>query len=146
MANDSNHDRDRGYEIVGMRINVYHLLPYFLDPIATEADICSSFGLTPQQVAAARAYVLAHAETVLAQHRKIEERIAVGNPPELVEQAKRTHELFVKFKHWLETRRDNQASAEADVRHPKESSGFTTALPTFREWLTEQESRPIEGP
>ena len=100
MGNDPSHG-DRGHEIVGTRITVYNLLPYFLDPAVTEADICRSYGLTAERVAAARAYVLNNPEKVLAQHLKIEERIAAGNPPEVIEQAKRTGQLFLKFKQWL---------------------------------------------
>lgn len=92
------HDRGRGPEIVGTRITVYHLLPYFLDPSATEAYICLVTQLTPEQVGAARAYVLNHADTVLAEHLKIEARIAAGNPPSVAEKARKTHETFVRFR------------------------------------------------
>lgn len=48
------HDRGRGPEIAGTRITVFHLLPYFLDPSATEAYICRVNNLTAEQVSAAR--------------------------------------------------------------------------------------------
>ena len=73
MSIDIIHDRGRGPEIVGTRITVYDLLPYFLEPDTTEAFICRIYDfLTPQQVAAARAYVLNHFEAVMAEHQRIE--------------------------------------------------------------------------
>src|SRR5437763_14485979 len=82
------HDRGRGPEIRGTRITVYNLLPYFLDPTATEAYICRIYDLAPEQVAAARAYVLNNPDTVLAVHLGIEARMAAGNPPQVIEQAR----------------------------------------------------------
>ena len=101
MATELIHNRGRGPEIIGTRITVYNLLEYFLDPTATEEYICKLYDLTPEQVAAMRAYVLNHPDEVLAQHLKIEARIAEGNPPEVKEAAKRTHELLLRFKAWL---------------------------------------------
>jgi uncharacterized protein (DUF433 family) len=109
MGNDPNHG-DRGHEIIGTRITVYNLLPYFLDPAVTEADICRSYGLTVEKVAAARAYVLNNPEKVLTQHLKIEERIAAGNPAEVIEQAKRTRHVMLRFNEWLK-----EHKAEAGV-------------------------------
>ena len=104
MANDLIHDRGRGPEIRGTRITVYNLLPHFLDPTETEAYICGLYELTPEQVAAARAYVLNNPEGVLAQHLKIEARMAEGNPPEVIEKARKTHDTFLNFKKWLAER------------------------------------------
>src|SRR5260370_6112685 len=101
MATDLVHDRGRGPEIVGTRITVYNLLPYFLDPAATEAYIARACGLTAEQVAVARAYVLNNPDTVMAEHLKIETRMSVGNPPEVIARAKQTHANFVRFKDWL---------------------------------------------
>src|ERR1700688_2427356 len=94
MAADLIHDRGRGPEVVGTRITVYNLLPHFLDPTATEAYICRLYELTPEQTAAARAYVLNNLDTVLARHLELETRMAAGNPPEVMERAKQTHALF----------------------------------------------------
>ena len=80
MATDLIHDRGRGPEILGTRITVFNLLPHFLDPTATEAYICRLYELSPQQVAAARAYVLNNPDTVLSEHLEIERKIAAGNP------------------------------------------------------------------
>src|ERR1043165_3253832 len=95
-------DRGRGPEISGTRITIYNLLEPFLDPRVTEAEICRVYDLTAEQVAAARAYVLSHPDAVLAEHLKIEERIAAGNPPEVRERAGRARETMQSFKKWLE--------------------------------------------
>src|ERR1700677_2417486 len=97
-------DRGRGPEIAGTGITVYNLLPSFLDPTMTEAEICHIYELQPQQVAAARAYVLSNPDTVLAEHLKIEERMAAGNPPEVRERAEQAKATFLSFKKWLAER------------------------------------------
>ena len=81
MTTDLSQERGQGPEIVGTRLTVYNLFTEFLDPTATEAHICRLYGLTPEQVASDRAYVLNNPDTVLARHLEIEERLAVGNPP-----------------------------------------------------------------
>jgi uncharacterized protein (DUF433 family) len=120
-----------GPEIVGTRLTVYNLLDSFLDPGVTESEICRVYDLTAQQVAAARAYVLRNPETVLAQHLKIEERLAAGNPPQVRESAERAKATFKSFKAWLVER---QAANH-------EGEGRPGRLPTFKEWLAEQERR-----
>src|SRR6516164_5429027 len=94
-------DRGRGPEIAGTRITVYNLLQSFLDPRVTEAEICRVYELTPEQVAAARAYILSNPDTVLAKHLEIEERMAAGNPPEVRERAQRVKSTLTRFKQWL---------------------------------------------
>jgi len=133
METDVIKDRGRGPEIVGTRITVYHLLPYFLDPTATEEHIGRVHGLTADEVAAARAYVLNNPDAVLAEHLKIEERIAEGNPPQVIERAKRTHDTFVRFKEWLVGREEAAISVH--------SGGLT-----FQESLDQADSRPVERP
>jgi uncharacterized protein (DUF433 family) len=105
MGKEMIHNRGRGPEVVGTRTTVYQLLPYFLDATVTEQYIAKLYDLSVEQVAAARAYVLNNADTVLANHVKIEDRIAAGNRPEVIEQAKRTRERFLQFKEWLEKRK-----------------------------------------
>lgn len=129
------HDRGRGAEIVGTRITVLDLLPYFLDQSATEAYICQVNNLSADQVAVARAYALYHADTVLAEHLEIEARIAAGNPPSVIEKAKKTHEAFAKFRQWLAER--DQSRADAD-RPQSPSSTAVNGLPAFREWIASE--------
>ncbi len=139
MATDLIHDRGRGPEIAGTRITVYNLLPHFLDPTATEASICRTYELAPEQVAAARAYVLNNPETVLAEHLQIEARMAAGNPPQVTEQAKKAHAAFLSFKKWLTERQQAEATSE-------NGRDDSTRFPTFREWLAARGPRPVEGP
>jgi uncharacterized protein (DUF433 family) len=134
------HDRGRGPEIVGTRITVYNLMPHLLDPTATEESICRRYDLTLDQVAAARAYVLNHADTVLAKYAEIEDRLGVGNPPEVIEQAKKTHERFQSFKRWLAAR-NASTTADEDARNAREPEHAAPSFPSFREWLNAQESR-----
>ena len=147
MATDLIHDRGRGPELIGTRITVYNLLPYFLDPAVTEAEICRIYELTPEQVAAARAYVLCNPDTVLAKHLEIEARLAAGNPPELIEKARATHATFLSFKAWLANRQQAEAleGHTADKRSEFDQNG-SGRFSTFKEWLAEHESQPKEGP
>lgn len=142
MTSELMHDRGRGPEIVGTRITVYNLLPHFLDPTATEAYIGRLYELTPEQVAAARAYVLNNPDTVLARHLEIEARIAAGNPREVIERAERTRTSFLEFRQWL----TEQQRAGVDHRTAAPASGDTRTdsgpIPTFRQWLAERESDP----
>jgi uncharacterized protein (DUF433 family) len=145
MATDVIHDRGRGPEIAGTRITVYNLLPYFLDSSATEEYICRVYGLTPEQVAAARAYVLNNPEDVLAEHLKIEERMAAGNSPQVIERAQQTHATFLRFKEWLAERDETAAQEQAEQVTSERRRIGSGRFPTFREWLAEGESRPAEG-
>jgi uncharacterized protein (DUF433 family) len=128
MATDLIHDRGRGPEIVGTRITIYNLLPYLLDASTTETSLAELYGLSVNQIAAARAYILNHADAVLARHHEIEARFARGNPRELVEQLKETHARLLQFREW----RTRQADAT--------SAGGCQAIPppTFEQWLAEQ--------
>jgi uncharacterized protein (DUF433 family) len=130
-------DRGRGPEISGTRITVYNLLPYFLDATATEEEICRINELTPQQVSAARAYVLNHPDTLLAEHLKIEERIAAGNPPEMKQWAERAKETFLRFRDWLA----QKERAEAESQEAEPESG-PLGFPRFREWIAERDGKP----
>src|SRR5271163_2966499 len=104
MNSDLIHNRGCGAEIIGTRITVNDLLQHFLDPTETETDICGRYELTAEQVAAARAYILNNADTVLAEHLQIEARIAAGNPPEGIEGAKAARSTLLSFKEWLADR------------------------------------------
>ena len=71
--------------------------------------------------------------------------MAAGNPPEVIEQLKKTHESLLKFKDWLAERK--QAESQENVSKPTTVSDQTgsTPFPTFREWRAEQESRPEQA-
>jgi uncharacterized protein (DUF433 family) len=145
MANDLIDDRGRGPELVGTRITVYNLLPHFLDASTTEASICRMYDLTPEEVAAARAYVLNNPDAVLARHLDIEARMAAGNPPEVIERAKQTHATFLRFQDWLAQRRQIEAQKDAEESPSACGEKGRERLPTFQEWLTQQESMSEKG-
>ena len=130
---DALHIDDRG-RLGKSRITVYNLVPYFLDPAIAEAEICRSFDLTSEQVAAARAYVMEHAEEVMAQHRRIEERIAQGNPPGILDRPEQLHAKFQQYRDWM-TERDRAVSA-----------GRGHSFPAFREWLAERSTVAVGKP
>ncbi len=131
MSSNVIHDRGRGPEIIGTRITVYNLLQSFLDPTVTEEEICRVYSLTPGQVAAARAYVLSNPDTVLAEHLRIEEKMAAENPPEVRRQAERAKSTFKILKDWLAAK---EAADAGEDEAPERPGRF----PTFREWLAEK--------
>ena len=145
MTTDLIHDRGRGPEIVGTRITVYNLLPDFLDACKTEADIGRFYELTAEQVAAARAYILNNAETVVAEHLEIEARLAAENPPEVVERLRETHSTLLKFKEWLVNRESGDGRRDTAEQTGEGSANGLGPFPKFKQWLAEQAFRPSEG-
>lgn len=133
------HDRGRGPEITGTRITVYNLLPYLLDPAITEDYICRLYELSPQQVAAVRAYALENADAVLSVHRQIEARLALGNSAEIVEIADKTHDSLIGFREWLAMRVNS--NCHQNVSEDLEAN----QSPSFGEWLNENSRRPDQG-
>ena len=115
MSNGFIYDRGCGPQIAGTRITVFNLIPYFLEADTTEATICKIYNLSPGQVAAARAYVLNHFDDVMAVHRKIEARNAAGNPPEVVEQMRRTHVAFETYRRQFSERKRAEALAKGRI-------------------------------
>ncbi len=100
MAAEMIVETPRGPSYPGRRITVYDLIPYLLTDDYTEAMVARMFQLTDVQVAAGRAYIFAHADTVLAEHLKIEERLNTPNPPEVIEHAKGMKERLAKYQAW----------------------------------------------
>lgn len=139
MTTDQIHDQ--GPEILGTRLTVHHLLPDFLDPTATEDSICRLYDLKPEQVAAARAYILNHPDIVLGDHLQIEAKMRAGNPPEVVQRANVTHVALLDFKEWLARRQEGEARGSTAEGGRVASEN----LPTLREWLAEQEASTGQG-
>ena len=139
MHSDLIHEDGR---LVGTRVNVLNLMPYFLNPTLTEAEIARLDGVTLEQVAAARAYVFNHPDDVLAQHLRIEERIAIGNPPELVEQLRKAHEIFVRFRQWTKLHEELDANELAELEGDEE---IPTDYLSFRKWVLESRPRVTAG-
>jgi hypothetical protein len=88
--------------------------------------------------------VLNNPEEVLAQHLKIEARMAEGNPPEVIEKARKTHTTFVNFKRWLAERTAAVEEQTTEVSSCRGRNG-STQFPTFNEWMAERESQPSEA-
>src|SRR5271157_2544740 len=131
------HDRGRGPEIRGTRITVFTLLPYLLDPTATEEYICCVNQLTPEQVSSARAYILNNPDTILAEHLRIEERMAAGNSPQVREKARQSRATFLRFKEWL-AQREKEVSQTQEARATEDGDGNRSgSFPTFREWIAQ---------
>jgi hypothetical protein len=114
--------------------------PIFLDATATEAYLCRLYELPPEQVAAARAYVLNNPETVLTRHLDIEARMAAGNPPEVRKRAEETHAAFLRFKDWLTKRQQAEAQETAKESTPTNQGNDAEQWPSFQEWLAQQRS------
>jgi uncharacterized protein (DUF433 family) len=76
-------NRGRGPELAGTRITVYDIIPY-LEGGHTTTFIALLFRLSSAQVEALIQYINEHREEVMAVNRKIEERIARGNSPEVL--------------------------------------------------------------
>ncbi len=132
MATVTNIHEMTGPEIIGMRITVFHLVPYFLQPNYTEQQIQEQYPLlTLQQVAAARAYFLANYDAVMKRHLEIEARNAAGNPPEVRERLERAQGKLFKFREWLKMR--ERGEIPAPQQEPQE------LMQSFRDWLAQRE-------
>lgn len=119
-----------GPEIIGMRLNVYHLVPFFLKPYYTEQQIRDLHPLLNiQQVAAARAYFLANYEAVMKRHLEFEARNAAGNSPEVREYMEQMHEKYKLLPQWYANRRPE----ELELRGKE-------MLAAYNQWRLSQEA------
>jgi uncharacterized protein (DUF433 family) len=75
-------DRGRGPEIAGTRITVFDVLDH-LEAGWDEKGIAVVLSLGTDQVRAAREYIENHPNEIQTEFRRIKERIARGNPPEV---------------------------------------------------------------
>ncbi len=87
------HDRGRGPELKGTRITVYDVVYYHLKGRSPNY-IAAVLGLATDEVLALLKYFGEHRDEVMAVHRKIEERNARGNPPEVEERMRDAHAKF----------------------------------------------------
>ncbi len=69
-------------KIAGTRITIYDVMDY-VENGWTDQGTAYVLGLKREQVAAAREYIAQHREHVMGVYRRILERDAAGNPPEL---------------------------------------------------------------
>jgi uncharacterized protein (DUF433 family) len=93
-------NRGRGPELEGTRTTVYDVIPY-LEAGRSANYIAAVMGHSSRQIQALIEYIEQHKEEVMAVHRKIEERIARGNPPEIEAKLKASHERLLALKEQL---------------------------------------------
>jgi uncharacterized protein (DUF433 family) len=106
-------DRGRGPELAGTRITVYDIVPY-REAGCSANYIAAVLSLSTPEVLALMRYIDEHTEEV---HRKIEERIARGNPPEVEARLAASPAHARLQAHWAEVRKkrsqeSNGASAD----------------------------------
>ena len=133
------HDRGRGPEIQGTRITIANLIPHFFEPDVTEASICLRYDLTPEQVAAARAYILDQPE-VLDRYILIDESTPPINPPEFLAKFEKAREAFFHFRDWLRRRKAEEARELNDVDRGRGVGPDSGDRLTYKQWLAEQEA------
>jgi len=137
------HDRGRGPELVGTRITIYNLVPYFLKGEWTEAAIAEANRITAEQVAAMRAYFLAHYAEVMAQHERIEERIRKGmeeqQSPEFQARFWWNRQRLDRFRDWLSERKKAKTNGNGATSH-LEPAEFKSLCLEFRDWCEAHEA------
>ena len=84
------HDRGRGPELRSTRLTVYNVWDELFHPDTTEAELCRRYEITPEEVAALRAFAFRHYAEVAEVIRRMDERTARG----MAEQAEKFGHLF----------------------------------------------------
>lgn len=99
------------HRIAGTRISVWDIL-HHLENNWSLQEIASLLGVSVDQVQAAADYIEEHRDEVTEVHRRIEERNARGNSPEV--QAKLAQAEAKKLA-WLAERRDHHSQERSSV-------------------------------
>jgi uncharacterized protein (DUF433 family) len=73
--------------IDGLRVTVYDVF-YYLEAGRSHAEIAEILPLSLEQIEAAVRYIEEHRNEVMSNHRRIEDRLERGNPPEIEERAR----------------------------------------------------------
>jgi uncharacterized protein (DUF433 family) len=107
------YDRGRGPELKRIRITVYDIIPY-LEEGWDPSWIPTVLPITTAEVMALIKYIEEHKEEVMAVHRKIEERIARGNPPEIRAKFRASHAKLLALKAELKRKRQPEANGASD--------------------------------
>lgn len=100
--------------IEGTRSSIYEVLHYLQNNWQVE-EIAVSLGLSVDQVRAAIDHIAQNKERVMAVHREIEERIARGNPPDVLDKLADTR---ARMKEWLSERKRVAAQEANGVGNP----------------------------
>ena len=104
-------DRGRRPELARIRVTVYDIIPY-LENGRSPDYIASVMPISKDEVCALIEYIESHKEEVMAVHRRIEERNARGNPPE-VEAILAASPTRARIRAHVENYRRKQAALEA---------------------------------
>ena len=113
-------DRGRGPELAHIRITVFDVLPY-LQAGHHATYIASVFGLSTREVEALADYIRQHEAEVLDMNRRIEERIARGNPPEVEARRQQSHAKLLALRDELRRGKAQEANHARDPgghQHP----------------------------
>lgn len=108
-------DRGRGPELAGIRITVYDVIPY-LQAGHGPTYIAAVLGLSTDEVKALMQYIEEHEEEVMAENRKIEERIARGNPPEIEARREEFHAKLLAYREELRRKKAQEGTNGAGPR------------------------------
>jgi uncharacterized protein (DUF433 family) len=103
----------RGPTIAGSRITVFDVLAE-TQAGATPAQVAEWFQLSIEQVEAALRYIEEHRERILDDYRKIKERHARGNPPEIQAKLDAIHAKYAPI--WAELRRRAQSEKNGEAK------------------------------
>jgi uncharacterized protein (DUF433 family) len=102
-------DRGGTPRLANSRINVYDVVHY-LEHGRSANYIALVLGITLAETQALIQYIEEHKEEVMAVHRRIEERIARGNPPEIEAKLRASHTKLLALKAELERKAARQES------------------------------------
>lgn len=102
-------DRSGTPRLADSRINVYDVVHY-LERGRSANYIALVLRITLAETRALIQYIEEHKEEVMAVHRKIEERIARGNPPEIEAKLRVSHSKLLALKAELERKRLQEES------------------------------------
>lgn len=102
-------DRGGTPRLANSRINVYDVVHY-LEGGHSANYIALVLRITLAETRALIQYIEEHKEEVMAVHRKIEERIARGNPPEVEAKLRASHAKLLALKAELEGKRPQEES------------------------------------
>jgi uncharacterized protein (DUF433 family) len=102
-------DRGGTPRLANSRINVYDVVHY-LEGGHSANYIALVLRITLAETRALIQYIEEHRDEVMAVHRKIEERIAKGNPPEVEAKLRVSHAKLLALKAELERKRLQEES------------------------------------
>jgi uncharacterized protein (DUF433 family) len=97
-------DRGRGPEIAGTRITVFDILPY-VEMGWHHSSIALLFSLSSEEVLTAIQYFRDHETEMTEMNRRITERIAQGNPPDVEVKKHGSHTKLLALRDHLRHKR-----------------------------------------